>query len=136
MDRGALIEAIEEQSRLRGRGGAAFPTGKKWSCCPSPSAITYMASTLRPPSSAIPISASTATRRRNTGRLCPCGKQKPLPIPKDNKDNKDKKKHEAICNCFVFQTVDKPVRQGIGLHGEIVKRGRLLHPGERICGRL
>ena len=31
MDRGALIDAIEEQSRLRGRGGAAFPTGKKWS---------------------------------------------------------------------------------------------------------
>ena len=31
MDRGELIEAIEEQSRLRGRGGAAFPTGKKWS---------------------------------------------------------------------------------------------------------
>ena len=31
MDRGALIETIEETSRLRGRGGAAFPTGKKWS---------------------------------------------------------------------------------------------------------
>ena len=31
MDRGGLIETIEETSRLRGRGGAAFPTGKKWS---------------------------------------------------------------------------------------------------------
>ena len=31
MDRGALIQTIEETSRLRGRGGAAFPTGKKWS---------------------------------------------------------------------------------------------------------
>lgn len=31
MDRGELIGAIEETSRLRGRGGAAFPTGKKWS---------------------------------------------------------------------------------------------------------
>ncbi len=31
MDRGELITAIEETSRLRGRGGAAFPTGKKWS---------------------------------------------------------------------------------------------------------
>ena len=31
MDRGSLIETIEETSRLRGRGGAAFPTGKKWS---------------------------------------------------------------------------------------------------------
>ncbi len=31
MDRGELITTIEETSRLRGRGGAAFPTGKKWS---------------------------------------------------------------------------------------------------------
>lgn len=31
MDRGELIVTIEETSRLRGRGGAAFPTGKKWS---------------------------------------------------------------------------------------------------------
>ena len=31
MDRGELIVMIEETSRLRGRGGAAFPTGKKWS---------------------------------------------------------------------------------------------------------
>jgi len=31
MDRGELIQTIEETSRLRGRGGAAFPTGKKWS---------------------------------------------------------------------------------------------------------
>ena len=30
-DRGELITAIEETSRLRGRGGAAFSTGKKWS---------------------------------------------------------------------------------------------------------
>ena len=31
MDRGELIRTIEETSRLRGRGGAAFSTGKKWS---------------------------------------------------------------------------------------------------------
>lgn len=31
MDRAELIQAIEETSRLRGRGGAAFSTGKKWS---------------------------------------------------------------------------------------------------------
>ena len=31
MDRGELIQTIEETSRLRGRGGAAFSTGKKWS---------------------------------------------------------------------------------------------------------
>lgn len=31
LDRGELIQTIEETSRLRGRGGAAFPTGKKWS---------------------------------------------------------------------------------------------------------
>ncbi len=31
LDRGALIQTIEETSRLRGRGGAAFSTGKKWS---------------------------------------------------------------------------------------------------------
>lgn len=31
MDRGELITTIEETSRLRGRGGAAFSTGKKWS---------------------------------------------------------------------------------------------------------
>lgn len=31
LDRGELISTIEETSRLRGRGGAAFPTGKKWS---------------------------------------------------------------------------------------------------------
>ena len=31
MDRGELILTIEETSRLRGRGGAAFSTGKKWS---------------------------------------------------------------------------------------------------------
>jgi len=31
MDRGELIKTLEETSRLRGRGGAAFPTGKKWS---------------------------------------------------------------------------------------------------------
>lgn len=31
MDRGELIKTIEETSRLRGRGGAAFSTGKKWS---------------------------------------------------------------------------------------------------------
>lgn len=31
MDRGELIGTIEETSRLRGRGGAAFPTGRKWS---------------------------------------------------------------------------------------------------------
>lgn len=30
-DRAELIAAIEETSRLRGRGGAAFTTGKKWS---------------------------------------------------------------------------------------------------------
>ena len=30
-DRGELITALEETSRLRGRGGAAFSTGKKWS---------------------------------------------------------------------------------------------------------
>ena len=35
MDRGGLIETIEETSRLRGRGGAAFPTGKKWSSASS-----------------------------------------------------------------------------------------------------
>ncbi len=31
LDRGELITTIEETSRLRGRGGAAFSTGKKWS---------------------------------------------------------------------------------------------------------
>ena len=31
LDRGELIATIEETSRLRGRGGAAFSTGKKWS---------------------------------------------------------------------------------------------------------
>ncbi len=31
LDRGELIQTIEETSRLRGRGGAAFSTGKKWS---------------------------------------------------------------------------------------------------------
>ena len=31
LDRGELIKTIEETSRLRGRGGAAFSTGKKWS---------------------------------------------------------------------------------------------------------
>ena len=31
LDRGELIRTIEETSRLRGRGGAAFSTGKKWS---------------------------------------------------------------------------------------------------------
>ena len=31
MERGELIQTIEETSRLRGRGGAAFSTGKKWS---------------------------------------------------------------------------------------------------------
>ncbi len=31
MDRGELIRTVEETSRLRGRGGAAFSTGKKWS---------------------------------------------------------------------------------------------------------
>ncbi len=31
LDRGKLIRTIEETSRLRGRGGAAFSTGKKWS---------------------------------------------------------------------------------------------------------
>ncbi len=31
LDRGELIQMIEESSRLRGRGGAAFSTGKKWS---------------------------------------------------------------------------------------------------------
>ena len=31
MDRDELIQTIEESSRLRGRGGAAFSTGKKWS---------------------------------------------------------------------------------------------------------
>lgn len=31
IDRAQLIAAIEETSRLRGRGGAAFTTGKKWS---------------------------------------------------------------------------------------------------------
>ena len=31
LDRGELIATIEESSRLRGRGGAAFSTGKKWS---------------------------------------------------------------------------------------------------------
>ncbi len=31
MDRGELVVMLEETSRLRGRGGAAFSTGKKWS---------------------------------------------------------------------------------------------------------
>ena len=31
LDRGELIQTIEETSCLRGRGGAAFSTGKKWS---------------------------------------------------------------------------------------------------------
>ena len=31
LDRGELIQTIEETSRLRGRGGAAFSTGEKWS---------------------------------------------------------------------------------------------------------
>ncbi len=31
MDRSELIRIIEESSRLRGRGGAAFSTGRKWS---------------------------------------------------------------------------------------------------------
>ena len=31
MDRAELIRVIEESSRLRGRGGAAFSTGRKWS---------------------------------------------------------------------------------------------------------
>ena len=31
LDRGELITTIEETARLRGRGGAAFSTGKKWS---------------------------------------------------------------------------------------------------------
>lgn len=31
LDRGELIRTIEETSRLRGRGGAAFSTGRKWS---------------------------------------------------------------------------------------------------------
>ena len=31
LDRGELIQTLEETSRLRGRGGAAFSTGKKWS---------------------------------------------------------------------------------------------------------
>ena len=31
LDRDELIQTIEETSRLRGRGGAAFSTGKKWS---------------------------------------------------------------------------------------------------------
>lgn len=31
MNRGELIRTIEETSRLRGRGGAAFSTGRKWS---------------------------------------------------------------------------------------------------------
>ena len=31
LDRGKLIQTIEETSLLRGRGGAAFSTGKKWS---------------------------------------------------------------------------------------------------------
>ena len=30
LDRGELIQTIEETSRLRGRGGAGFPTGLKW----------------------------------------------------------------------------------------------------------
>ena len=43
MDRGELIQTIEETSRLRGRGGAAFPTGKKWSSAfKSDSEVKYL----------------------------------------------------------------------------------------------
>ena len=40
LDRGELIQTIEETSRLRGRGGAAFSTGKKWSSAFSSTAET------------------------------------------------------------------------------------------------
>ena len=43
LDRGELITTIEETSRLRGRGGAAFSTGKKWSsACASKEETRYI----------------------------------------------------------------------------------------------
>ena len=43
LDRGELIATIEETSRLRGRGGAAFSTGKKWSSAyASPEETKYL----------------------------------------------------------------------------------------------
>ena len=43
LDRGELITTIEETSRLRGRGGAAFSTGKKWSsACASKEETKYI----------------------------------------------------------------------------------------------
>lgn len=43
MDRGELIRTIEETSRLRGRGGAAFSTGRKWSsACASQEETRYI----------------------------------------------------------------------------------------------
>lgn len=43
MDRGELIRMLEETSKLRGRGGAAFTTGRKWSSAyASESEIKYI----------------------------------------------------------------------------------------------
>jgi NADH-quinone oxidoreductase subunit F len=41
MDRGAVIDEVKA-SNLRGRGGAGFPTGVKWSFCPRDEPIKYV----------------------------------------------------------------------------------------------